>query len=341
MNFEYTVTRLKAIKSIFVSEGDIRRIANGERDADILWLISRSALGEGFENIPSGAKKDIKTETIIRGIEEGRKNILKKTARIINSMMPELLQPVFSRLELEQMKQCVRFILCSGQIPERRFAMLNLFGSHGSWVGKSGSFNSIKEFVDELEELGHPFSPAFRDIKKEAKGTEVEIAMERFYFQSYLPKREQSLLGIWDCFVLQNDMINLNFIYLLGNKHTSRSDLEKYFVRGLGKIKLQEALILAEMKLPELVSLLSRKYGFKIITEGNVGTVPLPSILRRAFLYILRRKAVVNPTGIADIFLFLEELSVMVSNLKLAVYFSRSKVSLANSENYLLLKETA
>jgi vacuolar-type H+-ATPase subunit C/Vma6 len=331
MPVEYVATRLRHSRSLFVSGDDIVSIAAGKDTVSVASILGGSVFRDEVNRMSARGGRKITPFSLSGAVSDGYLNLLEKTARMIGQVMPDFMETVFSRFELEQIKQILRNASTPGDGVEKRTRFLNLM-PRGSGKLNPAEIKSVEKLKAILTEIKHPFAPALAGDIREKKTVQIEFDLERFYFQKYLPDRKSVLKKVWDYVVDQCDLVNLQTAVLMKSGGAKDNNMENFFVEGPGRI--------TKKRFAELVS--ADDAGFAAEVEKTVGIKLKPVrsatkfslVARRLFLRRWRRKRFEESPGLWEIFLFPEEVSAMAASLKLAILFGRSRIPYREAADY-------
>lgn len=340
MSFEYLSTRLKAIRSGFINNSDIDSLLSGRDLNAIVLLLNGSIFREEVEKITAKTRRSISSAAIERCISEGFLKIVQKVYNIIRGIDPKTADVVFSRWELEQIKYAIRYFSYSEPVYERRFRFLPLFSKSG-WVANWRSYHSLSQFKQVLEKINHPFVKAIEVSEPAPDLVQVEINLERYYFQHYLPRNKNFIKKTWEYFVDQCDMVNVQQCYLLRGNPEYYDRMEKYFINGPGRFKLEDCRQLIRSNPAEFLQRVEDNFNCSLKTECESSSALFSLALRQYFLRRYLRKSIESPDSLWVFFHFMEELKAMTSNLRLAIQFNQSDVSLQEVTDYFVSRKIA
>lgn len=340
MSFEYLSVRLKALRSRFIDDSDIESLLSGKELSSIVLLLNDSIFREEVEKLTARVKKNISQTGIERCLSEGYLTVVQKVFNIIRRMDPKTAEVVFSRWELEQIKYAIRYYSHSEPIYERRFRFLPLFTKSG-WVANWRSYQSVSHFKQALEAINHPFVSAIEINESHDGAAQVEINLERHYFQKYLHRNKSFVEETWEYFIDQNDTVNIQQCYLLRGNPEYYDRMEKYFIAGPGRFKLEDCMELVRAAPAEFRRRVEEKLACRLKEECESSSAIFSLTLRQFFLRKYLRKTIENPQSLWDVFHFLEEFKAMVSNLKLAIRLSRAGVPHHEVTDYIVQRKIA
>ena len=317
-NIEYVVTRLRAIRTGYIHEDRLKGIVDGQDNGSTLSLLADSNFNIGVERFKQHHSEKPKTSSLIRVIDESRNLIIEKLAAIIAFSLPEEVELIFSRLELEQLKNVMRCIRGGETFIDKRLVFLNFRLPRKGWTSGWRTFLNIDELKETLKNQHHYFYPALANRNTDQQSSEIDI--ERFYFNKYLPEKINGSADYAEYFSWKHSMVNIHTAYLLNGKRTNYPDLSEFYIKGPGKVTRADFERLIDIQTNAFMPEVSRILGVKL-HEGTL-TDTFPNIINSAFLHCMKFKVYRDPFSILEILLHLEELSTLVSNLKLAIYLS-------------------
>jgi vacuolar-type H+-ATPase subunit C/Vma6 len=317
-NIEYVVIRLRAIRSGYIHEDRLEGVVDGKDSAAILSLLADSNFNVGVERFKQHQSVKPRTSSLIRIIDESRNVIIEKIAAIVAFSLPEEMELVFSRFELEQLKDVMRCIRGGETFIDKRLVFQNLHMPHKGWTSAWRSFQNIDELMDALKNQHHHFYPALAKRGGDQFGSELEL--EKFYFNIYLPSRIKGSIDYAEYFSWKHSMLNIHTAYLLNQKRKNYPGLAEFYIDGPGKVTRAGFERLVDVQANDFPAEVSRILGIRLMEEAIPDT--LPNIINAAFLRWMKSKVFHEPFSIFEILFHLEQLSALVSNLKLAVYFS-------------------
>lgn len=303
MGFEFVITRLKGIRSRFVPDEAVERAADLQ---SAVLLLEDSVFAEEMARLRAGERGTVSPASVARCIEEGHQRVLTHTAALARQWLPQYAMLAFSRLELEQIKEALRQIHSPAH--ERRIKFLPLT-PHSGWTAQWHPPGSVALFKSELEKIGHPFAAA---INADAPQAEAEEQLEKYYFARFLPQYRKTAETAWDFFADQNDIANLHLCRLAGG-----NDAERHFIPGCGRLSPKEFRTLSALSETELANSLAKRLGRAV--KSRPGLAGFAQSIRQAYLRRWRIRAILQPMGLWDLLVFLEETETMAANLKLAV----------------------
>lgn len=338
MGLEYIVTRLKAMRSKFIADNDVESIVSGKELKSIVLLLNDSIFRDEVEKLTSEKKQKITINAIGGCIDYAFLNICQKVYNIVLNIYPEIAEVVFSRWELEQIKYAVRYLSSKETVYAERFKFLSLL-SNSRWIDNWRSYQSISQFQQVLKTSHHPFALAIESSKSGFDPVKAEINLERYYFQKYLPEKKEYIGDVWEYYIDQCDLVNIHQSYLLHAKPEYYDQVEKYFIDGPGRIKLNDCLALLRSAPEGFRRVVENKLHCTLKPESERSAVSFSLSIRQSFLKKYLRKTIEDPNALWYIFLFLEELGVMVSNLKLAIRFSRTSAPFHQVTDYFVRRK--
>jgi len=333
MPVEYVATLLRHSRSLFVSEDDIVSIAAGKDAVSVASILGGSVFRDEVTRVSARGGRKITALSLSGAVNDGYLNLLEKTARMIGLVMPNFMETVFSRFELEQIKQILRNASTPGAGVEKRTRLLNLM-PRGSGKLNPSEIKSVEKLKAVLTEIKHPFAPALAGDVRNKKIVQIEFDLERFYFQEYLPGRKSMLKEVWDYVVDQCDLLNLQTAVLIKNGGAKEDDVESFFVEGPGRITKKRFAALVSADDDGFTAAVEKIVGIKLKPVRSAAKFSLA--VRRRFLRRWRRKRFEESPGLWEIFLFPEEVSAMVASLKLAILFGRSRIPYREASDYFL-----
>lgn len=337
MNIEYAAVRLRAMKMRFVPNDGIASIASGLDIISAASLLEDSIFQSGISALRLKGGRKITVPSLVRAVNDGYLHALSEVFKMLRLVLPELAEAVFSRFELEQVKQAIRSISVHENVSERRLRFVNLLlRPTPAWAGQWRTYKDAKKFKRALKDTAHPFATALKLGEEAADNARTEMELERFYFMEYLPARKNLLKDAWDYFADQCDLVNVQTASLLRGSGVSGTELKSLHVPGPGKIPFGVFASLYASNDDEFAKSVQRLFGFE--TDAALAASPskVSTSVIRHNLGRYRRRVRVNPLGIWEIFLFLEELKAMASNLRLALLFSVSRVSGDEATEYFI-----
>ncbi len=333
MPVEYVATRLRHSRSLFVSANDIASIAAGKDAVSVASILGGSVFRDEVSRASARGVRKITASSLAEAVNDGSLNLLEKTARMIGQVMPEFTEVVFSRVELEQIKQILRNASQPGGGMEKRARFLNLM-PRGSGKLNPAEITGAAKLKEVLTKIKHPFAPALAGDVKNKKTVQIEFDLERFYFQEYLPARNSMLKPVWEYVVDQCDLLNLQTAVLIKSGGAKEDNLKSFFVEGPGRITKNRFAALVVADDDGFTAEAEKIVGIKL--EPATSATKFSLAVRRRFLSRWRRKRFQEGPGVWEIFLFPEEVSAMVSSLKLAILFGRSRIPYREAAGYFL-----
>lgn len=340
MSIEYVTTRLRAMRCRFPPEEVLESIIAVESYSAISGLLRDSVFGKSIERQKSRTGRIGGRQAVIRSVDETRLNILYKAAEIIRRSMPEILEPVFSRLELEQIKNVLRYIPFGKSVYERRFRLLPILRKD-DWSLHWRSFSSLTEFKTALEKCKNPFAEAIKPDKEEIKWEEIETLLDIYYFGTYLPSKKGLLGATWEYFESQCDLVNVNRAFLLRQKSEPGEPLEKYYIPGPGKIKASDFAVMVTSSADSFRRQIQTIFNIELDAGITEDAAKLSQTLRRSLLRQYRKKTILDPNTLLDILVFLDELEIMVSNIKLAINLGGAGIPYIKAIDYFISRKVA
>jgi len=334
MGFEYVSVRLKALRSRFVPDAEMESFAAGREATSIILGLEDSVFSGQMQRLKEKGEKAISHASLVRAVEEGRMDVIKKTAELVRRWIPECFDLLFSRRELEQLKEAMRCIRLKEPPYERRLRFLEL-SETGGWADSWPGYRSAAGFKNALEKLGHPMAEGIDETRE---GAEAEISLERFYFGKYLEKRTPLAGDAGNYFSDLNDMANLNSAALLRGQPSGKN-AEKYYIGGTGRLLKKEFLMLTTMSDTELSGYAGKILGREL--KCKPGLTGFAQALRQAYLRRWRINAILHPLGPLEILTFMEELDAMAMNLKLALSLSQAPAPEPEMAGYFLKRGIA
>jgi len=333
MPVEYVAVRLRHSRSLFVSGDDIVSIAAGKDAVSVASILGGSVFRDEVNRMSERGGRKITASSLAEAVNDGYLNLLEKTASMIGQAIPDFMETVFSRFELEQIKQILRNASTPGDGVKKRTRFLNLM-PRGSGKLNPAEIKSVEKLKAVLTEIKHPFAPALAGDIREKKTVQIEFDLERFYFQQYLPGRKGMLREVWDYAVDQCDLLNLQTAVLIKSGGAKEDNAAGFFVEGPGRITKKRFAALVSADDAGFAAELEKTVGIKLKPVRSATKFSLAA--RRLFLRRWRRKRFEESPGLWEIFLFPEEVSAMVASLKLAVLFGRSRIPYREAADYFL-----
>jgi len=303
MGFDYVSARLKAWRSAFVPDSALEQM--GDVRSAILRL-EDSMFQPEMAKLRTGERGAVSPTSIARCVEEGRLRLLGRTAALAQQWIPGIVPLVFSRYELEQVKEALRHIRTPAR--ERRIRFL-LLTPHSAWTARWRTFGSLAQFRAALVQEGHPLAAA---VRPDAPPAEVEELLEKHYFSDVLPRYEAVAGETWEYFMDQHDIVNLHVCRL-----SAGHEVEGHFIPGPGRLAKKEIAAMSIMSETEMVRTAGAR--LRLSLKYRPGIAGSAQALRQAYLRKWRLRAILEPVGPWDLLVFLEELEAMAANLKLAV----------------------
>jgi hypothetical protein len=316
------------MRADFVGDSELASISAGIDAKSATMLLEKSLFGSHIGNAGN-----VSSDNLVAVVENGRLDALKKTADLVRASLSECFGLVFSRLELEQLKSVVRHISLPTPVFEHRPALLRL-SEAPEWTQDWTKYRGISDLKSALTKLRHPFA---NGVEPGLKGAALEFALERFYFGAYLPEKIKSAPDARCYFEDMNDVVNLHAARVMDGHGTGTA--EKYFVAGWGRIKQKGFSTLCSTSGPEFNSLAGSLTSLKI--KYRHGAAGFARALLREYMVKWRVTAIVNPLGIMDILVFIEELNTQASNLKLAIYAGAKRGLELEPQNYFVPRRVA
>ena len=161
MGFEYTVTRLRGLHSRFVPDAEIESVAAGRDISSIMLLLGESVFADEVERLKSRGRA-ITHRAAVRAVEEGRLAVIEKAAALLRQWNPKACNPVFARMEMEQVKEAIRCIRTGEPVYDKRIRFLPLMDG-AQWLPRSEGIRTVAQFKEELVRAKHPFAEAIDD----------------------------------------------------------------------------------------------------------------------------------------------------------------------------------
>lgn len=334
MEFEYVITRLRALRSRFLPDSDMESIASAREIPSVVLLLEDSVFGEEMQKLKLDGQGDMSRAALARAVEEGRQRITGKAAALVRGWIPQYFDLLFSRRELEQLKEAMRCIRSKEPPSEKGLRFLEL-SEAGGWTKIWHECRSVGEFKKALVRMRHPMAEG---IDETLEGVEAEVALERYYFGEYLQKRERLLADAQDYFSDLNDITNLHSSSLLrGGRHGLAA--KKYFAQGPGRLSEKAFLMLTVVSEIELLGHAGKMLGRQLrYIPGQTG---FAQSIRQAYLRRWRIGAILEPVGPLGILVFLEELDAMSVNLKLALHLGQAPRLEPEMAGYFLQRRVA
>lgn len=339
MSIEYVTTRLKAIRCRFPPEEALESIITADDYSTVSALLRDSVFGKSIRRQKNRSNIGGR-HALLRSVDETRLNILYKAAEIVRGSMPEVLEPLFSRVELEQVKDALRFLHYGEPVYERRFRLLPILRKD-DWSLHWRSFGTLREYIAALEKYDNPFAEAIKPQEGKIKWEEMETLLEIYYFGKYLPSKRSMLGSAYDYFESQCDQVNVNRAFLLRVKHESDEPLEKYYIPGPGTIKFSNFAAMIASPADDFRGHVEKVFNTELDADVTRDSAIFSQSLNRSLLYRHRVKAIVNPHTYLDILVFLDELEVMISNIKLAINFKGAGMPYMKAADYFISRKVA
>lgn len=313
MGYEYATARLHGLRAGFVPEAELDSIAAGRDLASVILLLGDSVFAEEADRLKTRGR-EITPQSVIRAIEDGRLSTIRRAGDVIKKHNADSFAFIFSRGELEQIKDAMRCVRLGEPVHEKRFRFLPLSDAP-QWTDVWFTFRTLPLFRQFLTKSGHPFAGIIDD---EAVSQQMaELKLERHFFGAWLERNKTLAHESYGYFADLNDMVNLRTCALMLGHFPSSGDPQVYYVKGPANLRLSEFEQMTFMQDTEFRNYVSRRTGMPIKPlEGAAG---FSLALHQAFLRKWRLAAIRQPTGILEILVFLEELNAMAMNLKLAV----------------------
>lgn len=328
MGFDYVCARLRGMRAAFVEDAELASISSGIDAKSATMLLEKSLFGA---HVGNGGY--VSATNLVGVVENGRLEALKKTSDLVRASLPEYFALAFSRLELEQLKIAIRHISLPTPVFEHRPALLSLSDAP-EWARDWTKYRGISGLKSALTKMRHPFA---NGVESGLSGAALELALERFYFGAYLPERMKSAEDARGYFEDINDIVNLHAARVMDGHGTGTA--EKYFVTGGGRIKQKGFSTLCSTSGPEFNSLAGKLTRLKI--KYRPGAAGFARAIMREYLVKWRVNTIVNPLGIMDILVFIEELNAQASNLKLAIYAGTERKLELEPQNYFVPRRVA
>jgi hypothetical protein len=316
------------MRGVFVPDEEMESIANGRDARSLAILLEKSVFGKSLENWGEAT-----IGNILASVEKGNRDVLRKTADLVARNVPEHFDLIFSRMELEQIKEAGRWTEAKNRNSQPPPAFFK-FSSSSGWTKSWTLCKGIGDFKTLLKSVRHPFAEG---INPGFAGSERELELEKYYFGAYL-KGKQNLAGpAWGYFADQNDLVNLHTACVAGGR--SDSNMEARFVRGSGRIGVDNFSKLCATSGAEFQNAAGKITRLNLrYRPGNAG---FAQSIRRGFLTRWRVAAISNPATPLAPLVFLEELSSMTANLKLALNAGANRGADLGHNDYLVDRKIA
>ena len=340
MSIEYVTTRLRAMRCRFPSEETVESIITTGGYSAVNGLLRDSVFGKSIERQKSRSGRIGGRLALVRSVDETRLNILYKAAEIIRRSMPEILEPLFSRIELEQVKNALRFLHYGEPVYERRFRLLPILRKD-DWSLHWRSFSSLTELKAALEKYDNPFAEAIKPEKEKIKWEEMETLLDIYYFGTYLPSKKGLLGAAWEYFESQCDLVNVNRVFLLRKKSEPGEPLEKYYIPGPGKIKASDFPAMVISPIDDFRRQVETLFNIELDAGITKDAAKFSQTLHRALFRRYRMKTILYPNTLLDVLVFLDELEVVVSNIKLAINLGGAGIPYIKAVDYFISRKVA
>lgn len=306
MGFESVNARLSAMRGNFVPEEELESISAGRDARSIAMLLERSVFGPGMDN-----RAEVTAEKLLDAVDAGVAYVRRKTAEIVRRDIPSHFDLIFSRLEMEQIKEAVRRIILRKSGHEAGPSFCHFSISPG-WIEERESCGGMDDFKKLLKRVRHPFAEG---LNPGIGGSAWETELERYYFGKYLNEKKHLAGAAWEYFADIHDMVNLHTV--CATEGGDSGFVEERYVPGPGRINKAKFSKLCSVSGAEFQSTAAKMTRLNIKhRRGNAG---FAQSLRRELSVKWRVMAISNPGEVLAPLLFLEELSDMSANLKLAV----------------------
>ena len=340
MSIEYVTTRLKAIRCRFPSEEVLESIITADDYSTVSALLRDSVFEKSIEGQKNRSSRIGGRQAVIRSVDETRLNILYKAVEIVRSSMPEVLEPLFSRVELEQVKDVLRLLHYGEPVYERRFRLLPILRKD-DWSLHWRAFGTLKEYKAALEKYDNPFAEAIKPEEGKIKWEEMETLLDIYYFGKYLPSKRSLLGSAYDYFESQCDQVNVNRVFLLRVKNEPEELLKKHYIPGPGKIKFSDFAAMITSPTDDFLRQVEKVFNTELHVGVTTDAARFSQSLRRSLLYRHRIKTIIDPHTLLDILVFLDELEVMVSIIKLALNFRGASIPYIKTADYFISRKVA
>ncbi|MBI3795015.1 MAG: V-type ATPase subunit [Nitrospinae bacterium] len=328
MNLEYLSARLAGMRSEFVTDAGFDLVCSGRDIHSAANIMAKSIFRAGIDEQGGATQKQL-----LSAVERGRSEIIKKTAALVRNCIPRHLGLIFSRLEMEQIKEAARHVALPRPIRFPRPSFIRL-ADCADWTEEWGKCGTMAEFKTLLSTVRHPLAGGFDPAQS---GGRLEKSLETHYFGNFVKNFRKLSEDETAFFSDMNDLVNINSA--CAADRMSNLATQYFFTDGIGRIDKEGFSKLCAVTGAEFQSTASKLAGLKFAYRSGPGG--FSQSLLRAYLTKWKIRNIVRPMGILDPLLFLEELNAQAANLKLAINAVTRTTAAVEPENYLIYGKIA
>lgn len=323
---EYAIPRLAALKGRFLRAESLEKIAGTGDVRTLISLLSKSVFEKEIDTLLTRGESGMTLPAILRVVYEGHLRLRLFFSRLVKTAYPHAFDLILIRWEMEEVKAALRYLCCEGAVLERRFR----FTSYVLEV-KSGkvweAHQTVPEFMTSLLKAEHPLAIFLDpDLYSKDRGL-AEIEMERACFQKYLPEKIKLVEQARQYFADRVDVMNIQNALLVCKYFQDKEQIEQYYIHGPGRITLSDFQRLAKTSLTRAGTIIEKRLGIKLPSTFDHSLSRFSLVIRRSLLYRYRITNIVEGGGVWAFLFFMEDLDVMVSDLKSVIYYAAAGVA--------------
>ena len=321
MEIEYAVTRLKAARSRFPSYPEFIRILQMEEASAVSGLLSGSIFAREMDEL-SARGAVMSPPLLLRVINAGGARLRRMMAQLTLETLGDTGVALLMKWEIEELKSALRYLAARGERLDRRFAFESLVmrgEKKPLWEVRD---KSLAGFIEALKEAKHPIYSAIDREAITKDPMRAELDMERYFFGSWLPSTKGLTEEAIEYLTLKLDIANMTRAMLLRDAKTPSHEAIPCYVQGNGLVTREDFTRILEGPQDAPLVTSYKKLGVTAAKGSEISATIFSLEIKRGSAKKIKLKAMLEPVGVWDYALFMEELDIMVSNLKMAVNLS-------------------
>lgn len=340
--FDYSgiITKVKAMKSHFISRDDFEKIANLESISDFITYLKNH---EGYHN----TFKDIDEHHLHRGqIESVFINALyldySSIYSFANMEQRNSLDLIFFRYEVNVLKNCIQLVYNKDSNKYDLATFHTFFQNHSKInVNALAASQNMEEYVNNLK--GTEYYSLFNHLENKDNVTsfDYEMQLDIYYFKKMWKLKDKKLKGDnLKSFThrLGSEIDILNIMWLYRSKrffNIHSNDSYSYVIPIHYKLRKEQLMKLVEAStIEEFITILNATYYKNISATLMDGTMEI--YFQKIMMDIAENNAAHYSSSMAPVYAYLFEKQLEIKRLTTAVECIRYKLDPEDTLRYVL-----
>lgn len=340
LNYSGIITKVKAMKSHFISRADFERIANLESISDFITYLKNH---EGYNSVFQNLDEHLLHRGQIEGVFINALYMdFSSIYGFANMEQRNSLDLIFFQYEVTVLKTCIQLVYNKDSNKYNLSTFHDFFQNHSKInISALAASQTMEEFVNNLK--GTEYYSLFNHLQNKDTITsfDYEMQLDIYYFKKMWKLKDKKLKGdnlkvLTHRLGSEIDILNIMWLYRskrFFNIHAT--DSYSYVIPIHYKLKNEQLMKLIEAStIEEFITILNTTYYKKISATLMDGTMEV--YFQKIMMNIAENNAARYTSSMAPVYAYLFKKQIEIKRLTTAVECIRYKLEPEDTLRYVL-----